>query len=160
LTTIKTIYALATPNTMTLVPTQSPNLFLRNYMNTAIITLKGLFSDPYINAFYIHAPKDIVTWDTTYCNATLRTGGNNPYPTRLTCAFINDTTLSINVPEGVSYVPGVTDGQSIFVNCKFYIKDFSAGQNILYVSTPVISGTFNAYGSFSQKDDDYHFFAT
>jgi hypothetical protein len=95
---------------MTIIPTQSPNLFLRNYMNTATITMNGLFTDSYITAFYIHAPNDIVTWDTTYCNATLGTGGNNPYPTRLSCGFINDTTLSIMIWQGVSYVAGITDG--------------------------------------------------
>ena len=88
------------------------------------MTIRGLYTNPYVKAVYIHAPKDIVTWDTTYCNATLGTHGNNPYPTRLACAFINDTTLSINIPEGVSYISGVTDAQPITLNCKFYIKDF------------------------------------
>lgn len=98
LTTIKTNYVKGIANSMEIVPTQSPNLFLRNYMNTATFTINGLYTDPYIKAFYIHAPKDVATWDSTYCNATLGTGGNNPYPVRLSCGFINDTTLSINIP--------------------------------------------------------------
>ena len=40
------------------------------------------------------------------------------------------------------------------VNCKFMINDFGTGQNILYVSGPVVSGSFYAYGSYS-KDFDY-----
>lgn len=83
---------------MTITPTQTPNLFLRNYMNTAIITINGLYTDTYINAFYIHAPIDIVTWDSAYCNATLGNLNNNPYPLRLNCSFINDTTLSVVIP--------------------------------------------------------------
>jgi hypothetical protein len=160
LTTIKTNYVKSVANSMTIIPTQSPNLFLRNYMNTATITLSGLYTDPYVNAFYLHAPSDIVTWDITYCNATLGASVNNPYPTRLNCGFINDITLSVLIPEGVSYVSGVTDGEFIIINCKFQIKDFSAGQSILYVSAPVTSGTFNAYGSYSQNIDDFHYYIT
>lgn len=98
LTTIKTNYVKAIPTAMTITPTQTPNLFLRNYMNTAVITLSGLYTDQYVNAFYIRAPSDVVTWDTTYCNATLSTSTNNPYPTRLTCTFITATTLSVAIP--------------------------------------------------------------
>lgn len=67
-------------------------------MNTAVIKIKGLFTEPFITAFHIHAPSDIVTWNNTYCNSTLTAGGNNPYPVRLNCSTINDTTLSILVP--------------------------------------------------------------
>lgn len=160
LTTIKTNYVKGIANSMTITATQSPNVFLRNYMNTATIRMIGLYSDPYITAFYLHVPSDIVTFDSTYCNATLGSNANNPYPTRLNCWYENDTTIAITIPEGVTYLLGFTDGYAISINCKFYIKDFSAGQDTLYVSSPVISGTFNAYGSYSNQIDDYHYYIT
>ena len=157
LTTIKTIPSTLAATTMSIAPTQSP-FFLRNYMNTAVIKIKGLFTETFISAFHIHAPSDIVTWDTTYCNSTLTAGGNNPYPVRLNCSIINDTTLSILVPEGVKYTT-LVDLYSIEINCKFKIKDFPLGADTLYVSGPIISGTFNAYGSYSGVDD-YHYYVT
>jgi hypothetical protein len=60
----------------------------------------------------------------------------------------------------VIYQSGITDNYIITVQCKFSIVDFSTGQDILYVSTPVTSGTFNAYGSHSATGDDYHFYVT
>ncbi len=160
LTTIQTNYFAGTPTKMIITPTQSPNLFLRNYMNTATFEIYGLYTDPYIKAFYLNAPSDVVTWDTTYCNATLTSPGNNPYPTRLICQYLNETAVSIVIPQGVSYQTGVTDNYILTVNAKFKIKDFSVGQDILYVSTPITSGTFNAYGSYSILADDYHFYIT
>jgi hypothetical protein len=74
---------------MTITPTQSPNLFLRNYINTATIQIKGLYSNNFIKAFYINAPADIVYWDSIYCNATMTFTFNNPYPTRLECLYQN-----------------------------------------------------------------------
>lgn len=160
LTTITKNYVSTLMNYMTITPTQSPNLFLRNYLNTAIIQLYGLYTDPYIKAFYINAPKDVVTWDSTYCNATLASNTNNPYPTRLNCQYQNDTTIAITIPEGVTYQSGITDYFLVTVNCKFQIVDFTAAQKILYISTPVISGPFNAYGSFSNQTNDYHYYIT
>jgi hypothetical protein len=98
LTTIIKNYVTNVTNYMTITPTQSPNLFLRNYINTAIIKLYGLYTDPYINAFYINAPGDVVRWDSTYCNASLLSNTNNPYPTRLNCQYQNDTTIAITIP--------------------------------------------------------------
>lgn len=97
LTTIKTNYFTATPTEMLIFPTQN-NVFLRNYMNTARFELKGLFTNPYIKAIYVNAPKDIVTWDTDYCNASMTALYNNPYPTRLHCQSLNDTTIAIKIP--------------------------------------------------------------
>ena len=160
LTTIIKNYVTSVMNYMTITPTQSPNLFLRNYMNTAIIRLYGLFTDPYVNAFYINAPKDVVTWDSTYCNATLTSNTNNPYPTRLNCQYQNDTTIAISIPEGVVYQSGVTDFYLVTVNCKFWLVDFTAAQKILYISAPVTSGFFNAYGSYSITSSNYHYYIT
>ena len=160
LTTILKNYVSGINNYMTITPTQSPNVFLRNYMNTAIIKLYGLYTDPYINAFYVNAPEDVVEWDNTYCNATLGSNTNNPYPTRLNCQYQNYTTIAITIPEGVVYQSGVTDYFLITVNCKFKIIDFKTAQKILYISTPITSGFFNAYGSFSNTSSDYHYYIT
>lgn len=159
LTTIKTNYLRSAPNSMTITATQSPNVFLRNYMNTATIEIKGLYTASQIAAFYLHAPSDVVTWDTNYCNATMTANFNKPYPTRLNCQYVNDTTIAITVPEAVSYVYNLNDGYTITVNCKFLLADFPPNTNILYVSPPTVSNTFNAYGSYSTVDD-YHFYMT
>jgi len=159
LTTIKTNYLRNIANSMTITATQSPNVFLRNYMNTATIQLNGIYTASQIEALYLHAPSDVVSWDTTYCNATMTANYNNPYPTRLNCQYVSNTTIAITVPEGVSYLYNVTDGYTITVNCKFMLEDFPAGTNILYVSPPTTSNTFNAYGSYSVVDD-YHFYMT
>ena len=95
---------------MTIEPTQTPNIFLRNYMNTVNIKLYGLYSTTFVKAFYINAPVEIATWDDTYCNATKESALHDPYPTRLVCSYINDTTMQILIPEGVEdiYVANVT----------------------------------------------------
>lgn len=99
--TRKRIPRLPAPNTMTITPTQTPNYFLRNYMNTATIEIYGLYSTTHINCFYINAPIQIVTWDPLYCNATIFSPTTDTYPTRLLCSHINDTTIQLLIPEGV-----------------------------------------------------------
>lgn len=81
---------------MTIIPTQTPDLFLRKwYWNTANFSIYGLYSTLFVKAFYINAPIEVVTWDTTYCNATFTSLNHDPYPTRLLCSFVNDTTIQI-----------------------------------------------------------------
>lgn len=101
LTTRRQIPTTGAPTWMTITPTQTPGIFLRNYMNTATINIYGLYSTTFVNCFYINAPEEIITWDTKYCNATFESLNHDPYPTRLMCSFINDTTLQILIPEGV-----------------------------------------------------------
>lgn len=43
---------------------------------------------------------------------------------------------------------------------KFWIQDFDIGDGILYVSPPIVSNTFNAYGSYSVSDHSYPFYIT
>lgn len=160
LTTITDNYLNGTPTVMVISPTQNPFVFLRNYMNIAVIELYGLYTNSFINGFFINAPLDVVTWELNYCNASLLSNDNDPYPTRLVCSTINDTSLAIIIPEGVSYVAGVTDNWVLRVHCKFQLVDFTAAEKILYVSGPVTSGTFNAYGSYSSAVNDYHFYIT
>lgn len=57
LTTRRQIPATGAPTWMTITPTQTPGIFLRNYMNTVTIQLYGLYSTKFVNAFYINAPK-------------------------------------------------------------------------------------------------------
>ena len=113
LTTRQTVPLLSSsPATwMTITPTQTPNIFLRDYMNTVSINLYGLYSTTFVKAFYINAPLDIATWDPTYCNATFVSPLHDPYPTRLVCSFINDTTLQVLIPDGVpqEYLDNITE---------------------------------------------------
>ena len=46
------------------------------------------------------------------------------------------------------------DDLTVKVHAKFTIAPFSAGQPILYTTTPNTSGTFNAYGSVNTTSVD------
>ena len=46
------------------------------------------------------------------------------------------------------------------VHAKFFIENFAPGDGILYVTPPVISNTFNAYGSYSVPNHAYPFYIT
>lgn len=46
------------------------------------------------------------------------------------------------------------------IHTKFFIEDFAPGDGILYVTQPVISGTFNAYGSYSTQNHSYPYYIT
>ena len=70
-TTIKRSTTSNTATSMTISTTQTPNIWLRNYSNTAIFLLDNLFMDARITAIYIKAPVDVVSWDINYCNASL-----------------------------------------------------------------------------------------
>ena len=108
---------------MTITPTQTPGIFLRNYMNTITIEIYGLYSTTFVNAFYINAPQEIVTGDDEYCNATFESPLHDPYPTRLVCSYINDTTLQIIIPEGVEeeYIDDITEEFIMTVHAKIFI---------------------------------------
>lgn len=57
---------------MVISTTQTPNIWLRNYANTAIFQLDNLFMDSRITAIYLKAPAaDVLSWDINYCNASL-----------------------------------------------------------------------------------------
>jgi hypothetical protein len=131
-------------------------------MNTATLTIYGLYSTTFVKAFYINAPSDVSYWDSTYCNATMEASTHDPYPTRLTCSHINDTTLQILIPEGVeeNYVVNITEEYVISVHAKFFIEDFGAGDGILYASPAIMTDTFNAYGSYSVSDHGFEFYIT
>ena len=70
--------------------------------------------------------------------------------------------MQILIPEGVeeSYLANITEEYIITVNAKFFINDFEPGDGILYVSTAVVSNTFNAYGSHSTMDHLYPYYIT
>ena len=55
---------------------------------------------------------------------------------------------------------GVTDEYILSVHAKFFIEDFAPGDGILYVTPPVDSGTFNAYGSYSADNHSYAYYIT
>lgn len=56
LTTRQIVPTTNTANWMTITPTQTPGIFLRNYMNTATFKIYGLYSTTFVNCFYINAP--------------------------------------------------------------------------------------------------------
>lgn len=52
-----------TATAMTVLATQTPNMYLRNYANTVIFTISNIFSDDRTKAIYIKAPSDVTVWD-------------------------------------------------------------------------------------------------
>jgi hypothetical protein len=97
---INTLTSIATSMLITATQTAN-NIFMRNYMNTAIIELNRLYLSKFIKAFYIIAPANVTTWDMNYCNATLTVSSTlkTPYPYRLRCGVITSNTLQILVPN-------------------------------------------------------------
>jgi hypothetical protein len=71
--------------TMTISATQTPQVWLRNYANSAIFTVDNLFIDDRIQAIYLEAPSDVSSWTSNYCNATLTGTEINTYPLRFLC---------------------------------------------------------------------------
>lgn len=95
-TTIKASTTSGVATSMTITTTQTPNIWLRNYANTAIFQLDNLFMDARITAIYLVAPTDVTSWDPTYCNATLTGTQINTYPLRFTCsAFYTNVTTPV-----------------------------------------------------------------
>ena len=59
-------------NMFDIINTQnSGNIFLRNYWNTVKMEIYGLFTSPFVKAFYITTPPEVTDWDPHYCNATI-----------------------------------------------------------------------------------------
>lgn len=151
---------------MAISTTQTPNIWLRNYANTAIFDLGNLFMDSRIDAIYLVAPaSDVTSWDSDYCNASLTGTISTTYPLRFTCrVFTEDATKPVLqiIPE-LSDLPdsgnfNTWDDLIVRVHAKFTIAAFSAGQPVLYTSTPVTSGTFFAYGSVNTTSVDPKYF--
>lgn len=135
-------------NTFTVSPTQTPNIYLRNYANTVIFNIGNLFSESRIKAIYIKAPNDVTSWDTTYCNASITTTTNYNYPLRFTCIVdpLTPLFLRLTLDSDMATFNSAWGYLTIRVHAKFTLADFSTSPT-LYVSTPITSGTFNAYSS-------------
>ena len=149
------VIGVAALNTFDIINTQnSNNIFLRNYWNTVKIQITGLFSTAFVKAFYIITPIEVTDWQTDYCNATISSTAHLPYPARLECKQITINTIQISIPEGVNYVPSVSEAQTLTIHAKFWLVDFPTGMDVLYVSPAMISGFFEAYGSFRADSFD------
>ncbi len=84
--TIKKSLSSGVTTSMTISTTQTPNIWLRNYANTAIFDLDNIFMDARIKAIYLKAPiSDVTSWTADYCNASLTGSQVNTYPLRFTC---------------------------------------------------------------------------
>lgn len=70
---------------MTITATQTPQIWLRNYDNTAIFKIDNLFMDDRIKAIYLKAPAEVLSWHSNYCNASITGTIVNTYPLRFIC---------------------------------------------------------------------------
>jgi len=138
----------ATPTAISVVPTQNPSMYLRNYANTVIFTISNLFSDSRIKAIYIQAPADVTSWDPTYCNASLTATANFNYPLRFTCIVdpLAPLFLRLTLDSDMKTYDPSWALLNIRVHAKFTLADFPTPPT-LYVTTPVTSGSFFAYSS-------------
>lgn len=139
-----------TSTSMTVLPTQTPSMFLRNYANTVNFTINNLFSDPRTQAIYIQAPVDVTVWDTTYCNASITNTSNYNYPLRFTCMVdpVTPSFLRLTRDSDMKTFNPMWGTMSICLHAKFTLADFSTPPT-LYVTTPVTSSPFYAYSSVS-----------
>lgn len=162
LVTVKQSLTSGTSTSLAISATQTPNIFLRNYANTAIFTIDNIFMDSRIKAIYIKAPTDVTEWDSDYCNASLTSTKINTYPLRFTCRVFDENmtnpVLQI-VPETQDLEPynAVWDDYTIQVHAKFTLEDFPS-EPILYTTMPVTSGNFHVYGSVSETSVDPKFY--
>jgi hypothetical protein len=85
---------------MTISATQTPNIYLRNYANTAIFLIDNIFTDKRINSIFIKSPADVTIWDVNYCNASLTGTLIFNYPLRFICkvSSVNSSFLQI-IPD-------------------------------------------------------------
>jgi hypothetical protein len=67
---------------MTISATQTPQVWLRNYANTAIFYINNIFMDDRIKAIYIKAPTEVTSWSSNYCNASITSTYVATYPLR------------------------------------------------------------------------------
>lgn len=137
-------------SSISISPTQTPSIFLRNYANTVIMTLNYMYSHSAVQAFYIVPPSDVVSWEGDYCNATLSipAASRTPYPLRFSCGVFNSTLLQVLVTDDFATFSTAWYDYSIIINAKFTIADYPATPE-LYISQPITSGTFYAYSSVS-----------
>jgi hypothetical protein len=134
---------------MSISATQTPNVWLRKYANTAIFYINNIFNDDRIKAIYIKAPTDITGWTYNYCNASITSTLINTYPLRFECkvdetdsSFLKITRHSEQLTWSSSW-----STYTIKVHAKFTLTGFSANQPVLYQTMPIDTGLFYAYGS-------------
>ena len=144
---------------MTVVPTQTPNYYLRNYANTVNFTINNVFSDKRIQAVYIKLSTDATVWDTTYCNASITNTSNFNYPLRFTC--IVDPTdakfLRLTRDSDMTTFDPLWATMEIKSHAKFTLADFPTAP-ILYSSTPITSNPFYVYSSVNATHpSDYYY---
>jgi hypothetical protein len=158
-TTLQRSPSSGSASSMTLTPTQTPNIFLRNYANTVTFTLTRIYTSAFIRAFYIIPPADVTSWEVDYCNATLSVPNaeRQPYPMRFSCGVWNETMIRVLVTSDFDTFVTSWHDYNILVNVKFTLIDFPTPP-ILYQSTPITSGTFNAYGSKSASTSSSNFY--
>ncbi len=70
---------------LTISATQTPQIWLRNYANTAIFTINSIFDDDRIKAIYIKASSNVTSWTDNYCNASISGTYISTYPLRFEC---------------------------------------------------------------------------
>jgi hypothetical protein len=72
-------------------------------------------------------------------------------------SHINNSVASTHSSDFPTFDPSYQE-LVITVNAKFMIKDFPLGTDILYVSPPMTSGLFHAYGSASAFDSTWNYY--
>lgn len=139
---------LSNPTSVSVTPTQTPSMYLRNYANTVIFYINNLFSDSRMKAIYIKAPADVTSWDPTYCNASITATSNFNYPLRFTCIVDPNTPnfLRLTLDSDMSTYDTNWGQMTIKVHAKFTLADFPTAPT-LYQTSPVTSGSFYFYSS-------------
>jgi hypothetical protein len=118
-----------------------------------------MYSYSAIKAFYIVPPSDIVSWDGSYCNATMSNDlvSRTPYPLRFSCGVFNSTLIQVFVTDDFATFNTLWYDYPIVINAKFTIADYPTPP-ILYTSNPITSGLFNAYASVSATSSLRNFY--
>ncbi|KAL4505390.1 hypothetical protein ABPG72_002452, partial [Tetrahymena utriculariae] len=128
------LYSYATESmTMSITPTQTYNVnmpppttqnyFLRDYINTVVIQVQGVWITKDITNFYFTIPTQISYIQKNYCNATLTisTTKRQPYPLRFDCNLITNSMIELDMTNEM--IPFLQSYQTyaIQIYLQFYI---------------------------------------
>ncbi|KAL4456526.1 hypothetical protein ABPG74_000633 [Tetrahymena malaccensis] len=154
------LYSYATQSmTMSITPTQTynvnmpapttQNFFLRDYINTVVIQIQGVWLTKDITNFYFTIPTQIQYIQKNYCNATLTVPSTNrqPYPLRFDCNLISNSMIELDMTNEMIPFQQTYQSYTIQIYLQFYIDK----------SAPLgITGNFQFIGGIDRYPQNYN----
>ncbi|EAR88763.2 hypothetical protein TTHERM_00259620 (macronuclear) [Tetrahymena thermophila SB210] len=154
------LYSYATQSmTMTITPTQAYNVnmpppttqnyFLRDYINTVVIQIQGVWITKDITNFYFTIPTQISYIQKNYCNATLTipSTSRQPYPLRFDCNLISNSMIELDMTNEMIPFQQSYNTYTIQIYLQFYIDK---------LAQPGTTGNFQFIGGIDRYPQNYN----